>query len=207
MVDKGIIRDPADLYFLKKEDLMKMERMGDKLAENLLNAVDRSRNPSLQNLIYALGIRNVGYHLAGVLARHFGSIDRLAAQGKEALEGVHEIGPIVAQCIYNFFHNPKNIRIIEKLREGGVTFPVEKVESREIPLSGKSFVLTGGMESLTRDEARKIIEEKGGRVASSVSRKTDFVVVGKDPGSKYDQALKLGVRTLNEEEFRKLVER
>ncbi|MBN1103813.1 MAG: NAD-dependent DNA ligase LigA [Deltaproteobacteria bacterium] len=208
MVDKGIIHDPADLYFLKKEDLMNMERMGDKLAENLLNAIDRSRNPSLQRLIFALGIRNVGYHLAGVLAKRFGSIDNLAAQEKEALEGVHEIGPVVAGCVYNFFHNPKNIRIIEKLRKAGVDFPVEETAiPQDRPLSGKTVVLTGGLESLTRDEVRKIIEDMGGKVAASVSKKTDFVVVGKDPGSKYDQARKLGVRTLNEEEFKTLLGR
>jgi len=204
MVDKKLIGDPADLYFLKKEDLMKMDRMGDKLAENLLNAVEGSKNPSLQNLIYALGIRNVGYHLAGVLAKYFGSIDKLAAQTKEALEGVHEIGPIVAECIHNFFHNRKNLDILDKLKKGGVRFPEEAQPQGDLPLIGRTFVLTGGLESLTRDEARKLIEAMGGRVASSVSKKTDFVVVGKDPGSKYDQALKLGVKTLNEDELKKM---
>ena len=205
MVDKKIIRDQADLYFLKKEDLMKMDRMGDKLAENLLSAIDKSRNPSLTNLIFALGIRNVGYHLAGVLAKNFGSIDNLAKQSVDDLTQVHEIGPIVAQSIYNFFHNPKNLKILEKLKKGGVKFPVEKVKERETPLSGKTFVLTGGLDSFTRDEARKLIEDLGGRVSSSVSKKTDYVVVGKDPGSKYDNALKLGVKTINEEEFKKLI--
>ncbi|KPK76891.1 MAG: aromatic ring-opening dioxygenase LigA [candidate division Zixibacteria bacterium SM23_73] len=205
MVDKKIIRDQADLYFLKKEDLMKMDRMGDKLAENLLSAIDKSRNPSLTNLVFALGIRNVGYHLAGVLAKNFGSIDNLAKQSVDDLTQVHEIGPIVAQSIYNFFHNPKNLKILEKLKKGGVKFPVEKVKERETPLSGKTFVLTGGLDSFTRDEARKLIEDLGGRVSSSVSKKTDYVVVGKDPGSKYDNALKLGVKTINEEEFKKLI--
>jgi DNA ligase (NAD+) len=205
MVDKGIIRDPADLYFLKKEDIMKMDRMGDKLADNLLKAIQDSKTPTLSRLIYALGIRNVGAHLAAVLARHFGSIERLAEQGKEALQGVHEVGPIVAESIYNFFQNPKNREVLDKLRKGGVNFPVEEVEVRETPLSGKTFVLTGGLDSLSRDEARTLIEDLGGRVSSSVSKKTDFVVVGKDPGSKYDSALKLGIRTLNEEEFKKMI--
>ncbi len=127
MVDKKIIQDQADLYFLKKQDIMKMDRMGDKLAENILNAIDKSRNPPLTNLIYALGIRNVGYHLAGVLARYFGSIDNLAKQSIEDLTEVHEIGPIVAESIYNFFHNPKNLKILEKLKKGGVKFPEEKI--------------------------------------------------------------------------------
>lgn len=204
MVDKKIIQDQADLYFLKKEDLMKMDRMGDKLAENLLNAIDQSRNPSLANLIYALGIRNVGYHLAGVLAKNFKSIDNLAKQTVEDLTQVYEIGPIVAQSIYNFFHNPKNLKVLEKLKKGGVKFPVEKVKVKETPLSGRTLVLTGGLDSFSRDEATKIIEEMGGRVFSSVSKKTDFVVVGKDPGSKYDDAQRLGIKTINEEEFKKM---
>lgn len=207
MVDKKIIQDQADLYFLKKEDLMKMERMGEKLAENLLNAVDGSRNPSLTNLIYALGIRNVGYHLAGVLARHFKSIDNLATQGIEDLIQVHEIGPIVAESIYNFFHNPKNLKVLKKLKRGGVKFPVEEAEAKEAPLAGRTFVLTGGLDSFSRDEVRTIIEDLGGRVSSSVSKKTDFVIVGRDPGSKYDNALKLGIQTLDEEEFKKLIGR
>lgn len=204
MVDKKIIQDQADLYFLKKEDMIKMDRMGDKLAENLLNAIDKSRNPSLINLIYALGIRNVGYHLAGVLAKNFKSIDNLAKQTVDDLTQVYEIGPIVAQSIYNFFHNPKNLKVLEKLKKGGVKFPVEKAKIKETPLSGKTFVLTGGLDSFTREEATKIIEEMGGRISSSVSKKTDFVVVGKDPGSKYDDALRLGIKTMNEEEFKKM---
>jgi DNA ligase (NAD+) len=205
MVDMKIIQDQADLYFLEKEDLMKMERMGDKLAENLLNAIHRSRNPSLTSLIYALGIRNVGYHLAGVLANNFKSLENLSTQSVEELTRVHEIGPIVAQSIYNFFRNPKNLRVLEKLKRGGVIFPVEKAEVKEEPLAGKSFVLTGTLDSFTRDQARKIVEDMGGRVASSVSKKTDFVIMGKDPGSKYDDALRLGVKILNENDFKNII--
>ncbi|UCB52738.1 MAG: NAD-dependent DNA ligase LigA, partial [Candidatus Zixiibacteriota bacterium] len=205
MVDKKLISDQADLFFLEKEDVMKMDRMGDKLAENLLNAIDKSRSPSLTNLIFALGIRNVGYHLADVLAKNFRSIDNLAKQSIDDLTEVHEIGPIVAESIYNFFHNPKNLKVLEKLKKGGVKFPKEKVVAKKTPLSGKTFVLTGGLESLTRDQARKMIEDLGGRVSSSVSKKTDFVVVGADPGSKYDKALQLKVKTLDEEEFKKLI--
>jgi DNA ligase (NAD+) len=207
MVDKKIIQDQADLYFLKKDDLMKMDRMGDKLAQNLLNAIDKSRNPSLINLIYALGIRNVGYHLAGVLAKNFKSIDNLGKQTVDDLTQVYEIGPIVAQSIYNFFHNPKNLKVLEKLKKGGVKFPVEKVKVKAIPLLGRILVLTGGLDFFTREEARKVIEDMGGRVSSAVSKKTDFVIVGKDPGSKYDNALKLGVKTINEEEFKKMIGR
>jgi len=204
MVDKEIIQDQADLYFLKREDIMRMDRMGDKLAENLLNAIHESRNPNLDNLIYALGIRNVGYHLAGVLAKHFKSMDNLARQTIENLTQVHEIGPVVAESIYNFFHNPKNRKVLEKLKNGGVKFPAEKAEVKEMPLSGKTFVLSGGLDSFTRDEARKIVEDMGGRVSSSVSKKTDYLIVGKDPGSKYDSALKLGIQTLDENDFKEI---
>ncbi|MBW2027994.1 MAG: NAD-dependent DNA ligase LigA [Deltaproteobacteria bacterium] len=208
MVDKGLIRDQADLYFLKKEDLMKMDRMGDKLAENILQAIDRSRRPSLSSLIYALGIRNVGQHLARVLARRFGSIDNLAKQGIDDLTLVDEIGPIVAESIHGFFRNPVNVKILEKLKRGGVVFPVEETCPRkETALSGRTFVLTGTLEAMTREEARRIIEAMGGRVSSSVSTKTDFVVVGRDPGSKYQRARNLGVRTLEEAEFRKMIGR
>jgi DNA ligase (NAD+) len=206
MVEKKIIQDQADLYFLKKEDIMKMDRMGDKLAENILKAIDKGRNPGLTNLIYALGIRNVGYHLAGVVAKSFKSIDNLARQTIEDLARIYEIGPIVAQSIYNFFHNPKNLKVLEKLKKGGVKFPAEKIEKRETSLSGKTFVLTGGLDSFTRTEARKLIEDMGGRVASSVSNKTDFVIAGKDPGSKYGNALRLGVRILDENEFKTMIE-
>jgi len=205
MVDKEIIKDQADLYFLKTEDVMKMDRMGEKLAENLLNAINESRTPNLDNLIYALGIRNVGYHLAGVLAKDFKSMDNLAQQTIEDLTQVHEIGPIVAESIYNFLHNPKNLKVLEKLKKGGVKFPAEKAEVKEMPLSGKTFVLTGALDSLTRDEARKIIEDMGARVSSSVSKKTDYLIVGKDPGSKYDSALKLGIQTLDENDFKEMV--
>ena len=205
MVDKGLIKDPADLYFLTKDDLMKLERMGDKLAQNMLKAIEKSKTPSLPNLIYALGIRNVGYHLAQVLANRFKSIDNLSKQKVEALQEVPEIGPVVAQSIYNFFTNSKNLEVLEKLKRGGVIFPEIKDEPKETPLEGKTFVLTGALNDFSRDEARRIIEELGGRVSSSVSRRTDFVIVGKDPGSKYIKAQQLGIKILNEDEFKKMI--
>ena len=205
MLDKRLIKDPADLYFLKKQDIMKMDRMGDKLAENILDAIEKSKNPDLPHLIYALGIRNVGEHLANVLASEFKSIDNLKTKSVEELTEVNEIGPIVAESIYNFFHDEKNLKVLDKLKKGGVVFPALKVKKKKTPLSGKTFVLTGGLESLNRDEAKKIIEGLGGRVSSSVSKKTDFVVVGIEPGSKLDKAKSLGIKTINENEFRKLI--
>jgi DNA ligase (NAD+) len=199
------VRDPADLYFLTREDLQQMDRMGDKLAENLLRAIDRSRTPALANLIYALGIRNVGKHLASVLAREFLSIEGLAERTIEELTRVREVGPVVAESIYNFFRNPRNLDVLEKLKKGGVVFPVEKGAQGPAFLAGKTFVLTGALEGLSRDQARKKIEERGGRVVSSASRKTDYAVVGKDPGSKAETARRLGIRILSEEEFNQLL--
>jgi DNA ligase (NAD+) len=207
MVEKGIIKDQADLYFLTKQDLMKMERMGDKLAENMLKAIEESKKPSLARLIYALGIRNVGTHLADVLARQFGSIENIANQSREDLIQVHEIGPIVAESIENFLQNPENLKVLEKLKEGGVAFPVEKSKMGEKPLAGKSFVLTGSLDTFTRDEAGKIVKDMGGRVTTSVSKKTDYLILGKEPGSKYDKALRLGIDILNETDFKKMVGR
>jgi DNA ligase (NAD+) len=205
MVDKGLIEDPADLYFLQKEDLLKMDRMGDKLADNLLGAIDQSRRPGLANLIYALGIRNVGTHLAGVLARYFGSMDRLSDAAVEDLEAIHEVGPIVARSIIHFFENPKNRRVLDKLQQGGVVFPIQEAARGDRPLTGKTFVLTGALGGFTREEARQAVEEGGGRVSSAVSKKTDFVVVGEDPGSKYEKARNLGITILDEEAFRKII--
>ena len=138
------------------------------------------------------------------MAKDFKSIDNLAQQTIENLTQVHEIGPVVAESIYNFFHNPKNLKVLERLKKGGMKFPAEKAEVKEMPLSGKTFVLTGALDSFTRDQARKIIEGMGGRVSSSVSKKTDYLIVGKDPGSKYDSALKLGIQTLDENDFKEI---
>ena len=186
---------------------MKMERMGDKLAENILHAVDQSRNPNLARLIYALGIRNVGIHLADVLAKHAGSIENLAGQGMDDLTAVHEVGPIVAKSIENFFHTPRNLRVLEKLKEGGVIFPVQEAEKQEQPFAGKAFVLTGSLDSFTRDEARKAVEGMGGRITTSVSKKTDFLILGKEPGSKYDKAQKMGIPILDEMDFERMIEK
>jgi len=206
MVDIGMLKDPADLYYLTEKDLMdKMERMGPKLAQNLINAIKRSKNPDLPHLFFALGIRNVGEHLATVLAREYKSLDNLTKQTIEDLSSTYEIGSIVAESIYNFFHDQKNLKVLDKLKKAGLKFPETKVKTEVTPLSGKTFVLTGGLNSFTRDEAKRIIEEMGGRISSSVSQETDFVIVGKDPGSKLTQARKLGIKTINEKEFKKLI--
>jgi DNA ligase (NAD+) len=205
LVDRGMIKDPADLYFLTKEDLLKLERMGDKLADNILAAIRGSKEPTLRRLILALGIRNVGDHLASVLARQFRSLENLQKSGTEELTGVREIGPVVAESIQAFFSNEENLRVLEKLRQAGVQFPVMKEKKKHQPLAGQTFVLTGGLSSLTRDQAKISIEQLGGRVASSVSGKTNVVVVGQDPGSKLDRARELGIKIIDENEFKKLI--
>ncbi|OGC78837.1 MAG: DNA ligase (NAD(+)) LigA [candidate division Zixibacteria bacterium RBG_16_40_9] len=208
LVDLGLVKDPAGLFYLQKKDLMKMERMGDKLASNLLKAIENGKKTDLPHLIYALGIRNVGEHMAQVLAREFKSIDSLAKKTPEELTEVFEIGPIVAQSIYNFFHDQKNLKVLEKMKKAGLVFPVYPVykeTTKKTPITGKTFVLTGGLESFSRDEAKRILESMGARVASSVSKNTDFVIVGESPGSKLVEAQKLGIKTINEEEFKKLI--
>jgi DNA ligase (NAD+) len=140
-----------------------------------------------------------------LLAQHFRSIDKLAKQTAEDLTAVREIGPIVAQSIYDFFHDAKNLKVLEKLKKAGVRFPTFQVSAKKTPLTGKSFVFTGGLDSFSRDEAGKIVISMGGEVGSSVTKQTDYVVVGADPGSKLEKARKLGVKILDEERFRKLV--
>ncbi|MBN1755001.1 NAD-dependent DNA ligase LigA [bacterium] len=200
MLEKGIIKDAADLYFLKKADLIPMERMGDKLAQNIIDSIQASKNTTFSRLIYALGIRNVGEHLAKVLESHFSSMEELKNTPQEELQAIDEIGPIVGESINFFFQDKQNLNLLDKLFKAGVTFKVaEKAQIQE--LTGKTFVLTGALEHLTRDKAKAEIENRGGKVTSSVSKKTDYVVVGADPGSKYDKALELKVTTISEEEF------
>ncbi len=207
LADLGLVKDPADIYFLTKADLLKMERMGDKLAQNLLDAIEKSKKPDLPHLIHALGIRNVGEHMAAILARQFKSIDNLARQSVEELTQVKEIGPIVAQSIYNFFHDAKNLKVLEKLKKAGVTFPVLKEVTKKTAISRKTFVFTGGLDSFTRDEAGKIVTDMGANVGSSVTKQTDYVVAGADPGSKLEKARKLGIKIIDEDEFKKLIGR
>ena len=204
LVDKGLVRRISDLYHLTKEQLASLERMGDKSAQNLLDQLQRSKGMSLARFIYALGIRYVGEHVAEVLAEHFDSIQALANADYDDLVAIPEIGPRIAQSIVDFFSSEDNRRLIEELRAVGIDPRAPKVE-REKPLSGKTFVFTGKLSSLTREEARRLVEELGGKVASSVSRRVDYVVVGEAPGSKLDRARDLGIPTLTEEEFRDLI--
>ncbi|WP_136526485.1 NAD-dependent DNA ligase LigA [Geomonas ferrireducens] len=199
-----LIRDVADIYALKEEDFMQFERMGKKLAENLLNAIEASKKRELSRLIFALGIRHVGEHTAKLLAGAFGSIDNLAKAGQEELTSIREVGPQVAASIADFFRNEENLKVIERLKAAGVS---PKVEEKRVGgrFTGKTFVFTGALEKFTRDEAKKMVEQEGAHAAGSVSKKTDYVVAGADAGSKLEKARQLGVSVLSEEEFLELM--
>ncbi len=200
-----LVRDVADIYCLGKSDFMQFERMGDKLADNLLTAIENSKKRELSRFIFALGIRHVGEHTARLLASAFGSIENLQKSCEEELLSIREIGPQVARSITTFFNNPKNIEVIERMFQAGVrpTVEVKKVGGR---FTGITFVFTGALTRFTRDEAKQLVENAGGHAAGSVSRKTDFVVAGEEAGSKLDKARELGVKVLTEEEFLGMIE-
>ena len=206
LVDKGLVKDLADLYFLKKEDLVKLERMGEKSAENLLRAIEESKNRSLDRVLYGLGIRYVGEHMARVLIDHFGSIEALKNATYEDLIQIPEVGPVVAQSVVTFFRQPENLKLLERLKQAGVRLEQAPEERKKSDLlAGKTFVFTGALKSFTREEAQRLVEELGGRAASSVSRKTDYVVVGENPGSKAQRARELGIPMITEEEFKRMI--
>ena len=204
LTDRKLVKDVADIYKLTKADLLKLERMGDKSAENVLNEIERSKKLPLERVIYGLGIRMVGERTAQFLAEHFGNMDDLMNTGEEELQQVEEVGPRIAKSIVEFFAEPKNRELVEELRAAGLTLRGKKKE-RGTKLAGKTFVLTGTLASYSRDETKKMIEDAGGKVTGSVSKKTDYVVAGADAGSKLDKAKGLGVKVIDEKEMENLV--
>jgi DNA ligase (NAD+) len=204
LVDAGLVKSVADIYDLTEEQLTNLERMGKKSAQNLRREIENSKKLPLERVIYGLGIRMVGERTAQFLAEHFGSMDALMKASEEELQAVSEIGPRVSQSIREFFDEPKNVALVERLRKAGLTFSGEK-KQRGTALAGKTFVLTGALERHTRDEAKKMIEDAGGKVAGSVSKKTDYVVAGAEAGSKLDKARELGVAVIGEKEMEGLV--
>jgi DNA ligase (NAD+) len=208
LVENGMVNNIADIYDLTEEKLLTLERMGKKSAQNILFEIENSKKLPLERVIYGLGIRMVGERTAQFLAEHFGSMDELMKATEEELQQVNEIGPRVSASIREFFDEPKNVALVERLRGKGLTFKGNK-KQRATTLAGKTFVLTGTLERHTRDEAKKLIEDAGGKVAGSVSKKTDYVVAGAEAGSKagskLDKARELGVSVIDESEMEKLV--
>jgi len=207
LVDKGLVKDVADLYTLKEPEVAGLERMAEKSAQNLLAEMAASKKNSLERLIYALGIQFVGERTGQLLAEHFSSLEELAAAKEEALEEVPEVGPKVAASIVEFFSEAANRQLIKKLHKVGVHPTAEKRVVKSQKLAGKSFVFTGGLANRSREEAGEIVQQHGGKVSGSVSKKTDYVVVGTDPGSKYEKAKELRVTILTEAEFDKMLGR
>src|SRR5579863_4250602 len=205
LVDKGLVKDVADLYALKLDTVAELERMGEKSAQNLLDEIAASKKNSLARLIYALGMRMVGERTAQVLARHFGSLDKLAAASEAELDEVNEIGLKTAGGIAEFFHEEHNRRVLEKLRKAGLHFEQKHVRKVGDALAGKTFVLTGTLPTYSREEASRMIEDAGGRVTGSVSKKTDYVVAGDEAGSKLEKARELGVKVIDEDGLRGLL--
>ncbi len=204
LAERGLVKNVSDLYKLTKDDLLQLERMGEKSAENVLAEIEASKKLPLERVIYGLGIRMVGERTAQFLAEHFGSLDAIMKANAEQLEEVTEVGPRIAESIVEFVGDEHNRKLVSDLRKAGLTFTGQKKE-KGTKLAGKTFVLTGTLARHTRDEAKTMIEDAGGRVSGSVTKKTDYVVAGSDAGSKLDKARELGVNVIGEEELEGLV--
>ena len=206
LADKGLVKNIADIYELTEEKLLSLERIGRKSAANLLEQIDRSKKLPLERVIFGLGIRFVGERTAELLAEHFGSMDALMTASLDELQQVNEVGPRVGQAIFEFFEEPANRALVERLRQAGLMFKGQR-KHRGTKLAGKTLVLTGTLPSFTRDQAKKMIEDAGGRISGSVSKKTDYVVAGEEAGSKLDKAKELGVEILDEPGLLQLIGR
>jgi DNA ligase (NAD+) len=206
LVDKGLVKSVADLYFLTKDRLAELERMADKSAQNIIEAIADSREVTFDRFIYALGIRHVGEHMARVLAKEFGSLKNLIDADVERLIQIHEVGPQVAESTASFFREKKNLAAIARLKKGGVKIrELAKPKAADRKFSGKTFVFTGTLEKFSRDEAERLVDARGGRASGSVSKKTDYVVAGPGAGSKLEKAKALAVAVISEDEFLKMV--
>ncbi len=203
LFENGLLHDVADIYSIDKNDLLKLERFAERSSQNLIDSIEKSKKTTLPRFIYALGIRHVGEHTARVLAEEFGSLESLMDAAYEELINVKEIGPETAESIVSFFHESHNIDVIEKLKRAGVVW--SNVGKKDGSLLGKNFVFTGALSLFKRSEAKELVEKEGGRVLSAVSGKVDYVVVGAEPGSKLDEAKRLNIKTITEEEFKKIL--
>jgi DNA ligase (NAD+) len=209
LVEAGRVETPADLYTLTAEELAALERMGEKSAARLVRALHKSKRTTLPRFLFALGIRDVGEATARALAEHFGELPRISAASVPEIEEVPDVGPVVAAHVRDFFDEPRNRKVIERLVAAGIEWPALSARraSRDGPLAGETLVVTGTLESMTRDEAREAARNAGATVTDSVSRRTTLLVVGADPGSKLGKAQELGVRVIDEAGFRKLLDR
>ncbi|MBD3367297.1 MAG: NAD-dependent DNA ligase LigA [Candidatus Eisenbacteria bacterium] len=205
LVESGIVEDYGDLYSLDEDDLVELPRMAETSARNLLDGIEKSREQPLSRLLFGLGMPHVGARVARILAHRFGTLKELEEVGEGELAEVEEVGPVIAHSVATFLGTKENRRVIEKLRRAGVRTEAEARAASGGPLDGQTVVLTGSLESMTRDEARGAVEAAGGRASTSVSGRTDLVVVGENPGSKADKARELGVRTVDEREFLELI--
>jgi DNA ligase (NAD+) len=206
LLEAKLVRDVGDLYSLTLDQVASLPRMAQKSASNLLEQIEASKSRDLSNLIYALGLRHVGERTAGILAHHFGSLERLSGASVEELDDIPEIGLTLAESVRDWFDDEGNRKLCDRLRAAGVKTQSEiKQTEADTRFAGKQFVLTGKLTNFTRDEARALIEARGGRVNSSVSKKTDYVVAGEEAGSKLDKAQELGVAIIDEEAFKKLL--
>jgi DNA ligase (NAD+) len=205
LVDADMISSPADIYRLKQVDLEALERMAEKSAENLITAIERSKDTTMSRFLFALGIRNVGETVADILAEHFPTVEVLLNASEETLAQIHGVGPVIAKEIVSYAANPDNRRVVEQLLTVGITYPAAP-ETKSAEFEGMTFVFTGTLTRMTRDEAQTEVKKRGGKASSSVSKKTTYVVAGKNAGSKLDKATKLGVELIDEDTFIKMIE-
>lgn len=205
LVDKGLIKDFGDLYYLKKEELSKLDRMAEKSSDNVIRAINNSKNRPLSNLIYALGIRYVGSYASKLLSKKINNLLDLKNMTEDDFINIAEIGPKIAKSIVLFFKKEENLKIIKKLEEAGLNLSSQENGQEEQTLKGMQFVLTGSLESFTRDEAKKEIERLGGRVTGNVTKNTDYLILGKDPGQKYQKAKEIGINILEENNFKNML--
>jgi len=203
LLEEGLVSDPADIFNLKEGDILNLERFGEKSAKKLINSINSKKEIPFSKFIYSLGIRQVGEETAKDLSDYFNSIEELKNASCNDLEKIKDIGPVTAENIYNWFHNKKNIEFLEKLEKAGIKIINEKKEGEK--LKGKTFVFTGELNSMTREEAKEKVRDLNGEVSESISRKTDYLVVGENPGSKLEKAQKIGIKIINEKEFLDLI--
>jgi DNA ligase (NAD+) len=204
LTDMGWVNDPADIYSITPEQLSQLPGFKDRSIANLMSAIDQSKDRPLWRLLVALNIPHVGGHVAQVLARAFPSVEAVKRSSVEDLLAVEGVGPEIAQSVFDWFHDERNLKLVDRLRAAGLRMEDPEPEPiPEGPLTGTTIVITGGFESMSRSQAEKAAADAGAKVASSVSKKTDFVAVGESPGSKYEKAVQLGVETIDEEEFLK----